>query len=284
MTTPKTPAATTPPTPPARPRRSGDAHEGDGPPAGRAVDLRLLRRLAERLRGHRRALLVSIAMLPLMAGFEVAQPYLLKRAIDEHIAPHRIEGLDRLGVLYLLCLLGQYVASFAHSYLVQVVGQRAMSELRLAVHRHVLRLSAAFFDRTPIGQLMTRMTNDIESLTELFASGIISLLGDVVRLGLIIAVMFHTDAGLASFSMAAVPVLAVIAVVFRPWMREAFRAIRTKLARMNAFLQEHLSGMKVVQAFARERRVSAEFTRVNEEYRQANARAIAADAALYSVV
>jgi len=279
--------ATTTPLPPqpakGRPRRSGEGHE-DGPPAGHAVDLRLLRRLAGRLRDHRRALLVSIVMLPIMAGFEVAQPYLLKRAIDEHIAPHRLEGLDRLGAFYLLCLLGQYAASFAHNYLVQVVGQQAMSELRLAVHRHVLRLSATFFDRTPIGQLMTRMTNDIESLTELFASGIISLLGDVVRLGLIITVMFRTDAGLASFSMAAVPVLALIAVVFRRWMREAFRAIRTKLARMNAFLQEHLSGMKVVQAFARERRVSAEFTQVNEEYRQANARAIAADAALYSVV
>jgi len=276
-------AATTTPPAKARPRRSAEGHE-DSPATGRAVDLRLLRRLAGRLRGHGRALLVSIVMLPVMAGFEVAQPYLLKRAIDEHIAPHRLEGLDRLGVFYLLCLIGQYVASFAHNYLVQVVGQQAMSELRLAVHRHVLRLSSAFFDRTPIGQLMTRMTNDIESLTELFASGIISLLGDVVRLGLIIAVMFRTDAGLASFSMAAVPVLALIAVVFRRWMREAFRAIRTKLARMNAFLQEHLSGMKVVQAFARERRVSAEFTRVNEEYRQANARAIAADAALYSVV
>jgi len=276
-------AATTTPPAKARPRRSAEGHE-DSPATGRAVDLRLLRRLAGRLRGHGRALLVSIVMLPVMAGFEVAQPYLLKRAIDEHIAPHRLEGLDRLGVFYLLCLIGQYVASFAHNYLVQVVGQQAMSELRLAVHRQSLRLSSAFFDRTPIGQLMTRMTNDIESLTELFASGIISLLGDVVRLGLIIAVMFRTDAGLASFSMAAVPVLALIAVVFRRWMREAFRAIRTKLARMNAFLQEHLSGMKVVQAFARERRVSAEFTRVNEEYRQANARAIAADAALYSVV
>ena len=268
-----------PKTPPPG-KRPGDGHD-DG---ARAVDLRLVRRLAGRLRGHGPALLVSIAMLPLMAGFEIAQPYLLKRAIDEHIAPHRIEGLDRLGALYLLCLLGQYLASFAHNYLVQVVGQKAMSELRLAVHRHVLGLSAAFFDRTPIGQLMTRMTNDIESLTELFAAGIISLLGDIVRLGLIIAVMFRTDAALASFSMAAVPVLAVIAVVFRRWMREAFRAIRTKLARMNAFLQEHLSGIKVVQAFARERRVSEEFTRVNEAYRQANARAIAADAALYSVV
>ena len=251
---------------------------------GRTFDLRLTLRLTVYVRKYAAGLAVSVVLLPLISLFEIAQPYLLKRAIDEHIAPHRLPGLDRLAVMYLLALVGQYGAAFAHNYLVQVVGQRAMSDLRLAVHRHVLRLSAAFFDRTPIGQLMTRMTNDIEALTELFASGVISLLGDVVRLGLIIAVMFRTDGRLALFSMAAVPVLGVIAVLFRGWMRDAFREIRAKLSRMNGFLQEHLSGIKVVQSFAQERRVAAEFTEVNQGYRQANARAIAADAALYSVV
>ena len=251
---------------------------------GRTFDLALMLRLSVYVRKYAAGLTVSILLLPLISAFEIAQPYLLKRAIDEHIAPHRLAGLDRLGVLYLLALVGQYGAAFAHSYLVQVVGQRAMNDLRLTVHRHVLRLSAAFFDRTPIGQLMTRMTNDIEALTELFASGVISLLGDVVRLALIIVVMFRTDGRLASFSMAAVPVLAVVAVLFRGWMRDAFREIRAKLSRMNAFLQEHLSGIKVVQSFAQERRVAAEFTEVNQGYREANARAISADAALYSVV
>ena len=251
---------------------------------GRTFDLALMVRLMAYVRKYAAGLTVSIVLLPLISAFEIAQPYLLKRAIDEHIAPHRLPGLDRLGVLYLLALVGQYGAAFAHSYLVQIVGQRAMNDLRLTVHRHVLRLSAAFFDRTPIGQLMTRLTNDIEALTELFASGVISLLGDVVRLGLIIVVMFRTDGRLASFSMAAVPVLAVVAVLFRGWMRDAFREIRAKLSRMNAFLQEHLSGIKVVQSFAQERRVAAEFTEVNQGYREANARAISADAALYSVV
>ena len=272
------PAPGGPPAPPRRPREERGAKEG------RTFDLALMMRLTVYVRKYAAGLAVSIALLPLISAFEIAQPYLLKRAIDEHIAPHRLPGLDRLAVLYLLALVGQYGAAFAHSYLVQIVGQRAMNDLRLAVHRHVLRLCSAFFDRTPIGQLMTRMTNDIEALTELFASGVISLLGDVVRLGLIIAVMFRTDGRLAFFSMAAVPVLAVVAVLFRGWMRDAFREIRAKLSRMNAFLQEHLSGIKVVQSFAQERRVAAEFTEVNQGYRQANARAIAADAALYSVV
>jgi ATP-binding cassette subfamily B protein len=233
---------------------------------------------------NRLALVVSILLLPVISGFEVLQPHLLQRAIDEHIAPHRLEGLDRLAAFYLLALLGQYTAAFAHNYLVQVVGQRAMNELRLRVHRHVLRLTSAFFDRTPVGALMTRMTNDIESLSEMFASGVISLAGDIVRLALIVAVMFHTDGKLAAFSMAAVPVLLAVAAAFRGWVRDAFREIRAKLSRMNGYLQEHLSGMKVVQAFAQEQRAEREFAVINNEYRRANASAIAADAALYSVV
>jgi ATP-binding cassette subfamily B multidrug efflux pump len=252
--------------------------------AGGALDFRLLARLVPFVGRHRRQLVVSIALLPLISAFEVVQPYLLKRAIDEHIALHKLAGLDRLGVLYLLALVGQYTAAFAHNYLVQAAGQRAMTDLRLAVHRHALRLSTAFFDRTPVGQLMTRMTNDIESLTEMFASGIVSLLGDVIRLGLIIVVMFRTDGKLALFSMAAVPVLVAIAALFRGWVRDAFREIRAKLSRLNGTLQEHLSGIKVVQAFAQEERAARQFDVINRDYRTANARAIAADAALYSVV
>ncbi len=258
------------------------------PPApgagGKAIDRRLLGRILAQTRPYWRALAVSVALLPVIAALEAVQPLLLRRAIDDHIAPHKLEGLDRLALLYLAALLGQYLAAFVHNYLVQAVGQRAMSDLRQAAHRHVLRLATAFFDRTPVGALMTRMTNDIESLTEMFASGIVSLIGDVVRLGFFITVMFWTDGRLALFSMLAVPVLAGVAVLFRRWVQEAFRAIRAKLAAMNGFLQERLSGMKVVQAFAQEERSAREFDVINREYRAANARAIAADAALYSVV
>ena len=250
---------------------------------GRAFDSRLLARVFSFVRQHARALWFAVGLPPVMSGFEVVQPYLLKLAIDEHIAPHRLAGLDRLGLLYLAALVGQYAAGFGHNYLVQVVGQRAMTDLRLVVHRHALRLSAKFFDRTPVGQLMTRMTNDIESLTEMFASGVVSLLGDLVRLGLIVLVMFRTDTRLALFSMAAAPVLATVAALFRRWVRDAFREIRAKLSRLNGFLQEHISGIKVVQAFAQEERAARDFDVINRAYRRANASAIAADAALYSV-
>ncbi len=193
-------------------------------------------------------------------------------------------GLNRIGVLYLLALVGQCGATFAQTYLTQLIGQRAMNDLRLAAHSHVLRLATAYFDRTPLGRLMTRLTSDIESLTEMFASGLVSLVGDFVRLGFILVVILGMDWRLALFSLAAAPVLYGMAAFFRGWVRDVFREIRTKLARLNAFLQEHLSGIKVVQAFAQEARVEGELDVINRDYRHASSRAILADAAVYSIV
>ena len=238
---------------PGKPRAPGAAGEEV---VGKALDRTLLRRIFGYVWPYRGSLLIAVLLLPVIAAFEVAQPYLLKKAIDEHIAVGRLEGLDRRGVLYLLALLGQSAAAFAQNYLTQLIGQKAMNDLRVRVHRHVLALAASFFDRTPLGRLMTRLTSDVEALTEMFASGLVSLLGDVVRLGFILVVIFGIDWRLALFSMGSAPVLFGVAALFRRWVRDAFREIRAKLARLNAFLQEHLSGIKVVQAFAQEDRVA----------------------------
>ena len=251
---------------------------------GQALDRTLLRRIFGFVWPYKKELIVAVALLPVISLFEIAQPYLLKKAIDEHIAVGRLAGLDRVGLAYLGVLLGQYAAAFAQIYLTQLIGQRGMNVLRMRVHEHVLSLSASFFDRTPVGRLMTRMTSDIEALNEMFASGLVSLLGDMIRLAFILVAIFGIDWKLALFSMGTAPVLFGIAAFFRRWVRDAFREIRTKLARMNVFLQEHLSGIKVVQAFAQESRVDGEFDAINVDYRRANARAITADAALYSIV
>ena len=244
----------------------------------------MLKRIFGYVWPYKKELVVAVALLPVISLFEIAQPYLLKKAIDEHIAVGRLAGLDRVGLAYLGVLLGQYVSSFAQIYLTQLIGQRGMNTLRVRVHEHVLSLSASFFDRTPVGRLMTRMTSDIEALSEMFASGLVSLLGDIIRLVFILVAIFGIDWKLALFSMGTAPVLFGVAAFFRRWVRDAFREIRTKLARMNAFLQEHLSGIKVVQAFAQESRIDREFDVINVDYRRANARAIIADAALYSIV
>ncbi len=251
---------------------------------GQALDRTLLKRIFGYVWPYKKELVVAVALLPVISLFEIAQPYLLKKAIDEHIAVGRLAGLDRVGLAYLGVLLGQYAAAFVQIYLTQLIGQRGMNTLRMRVHEHVLSLSASFFDRTPVGRLMTRMTSDIEALNEMFASGLVSLLGDMIRLVFILVAIFGIDWKLALFSMGTAPVLFGIAAFFRRWVRDAFREIRTKLARMNAFLQEHLSGIKVVQAFAQESRVDREFDAINLDYRRANARAITADAALYSIV
>jgi ATP-binding cassette, subfamily B, multidrug efflux pump len=251
---------------------------------GQALDRTLLKRIFGYVWPYKKELIVAVTLLPVISLFEIAQPYLLKKAIDEHIAIGRLAGLDRIGFSYLGVLLGQYAAALAQIYLTQLIGQRGMNTLRMRVHEHVLSLSASFFDRTPVGRLMTRMTSDIEALNEMFASGLVSLLGDMIRLAFILVAIFGIDWKLALFSMGTAPVLFGIAAFFRRWVRDAFREIRTKLARMNAFLQEHLSGIKVVQAFAQESRVDHEFDVINVDYRRANARAITADAALYSIV
>ncbi len=251
---------------------------------GKALDRTLLRRIFAYVWPYKVQIGVAVLLLPIMSVMEIAQPYLLKKAIDEHIARGKLAGLDRLGLLYLLALIGQYGASFGQTYLTQLCGQRAMNDLRLRLHQHVLSLASSFFDRTPIGRLMTRITSDVEALNEMFASGLVSLLGDVIRLSAILIAIFGIDWKLALFSMGSAPVLFAIAAIFRRFVRDAFRDIRTKLARLNAFLQEHISGMKVVQAFAREERVAGRFDDINDDYRQANYRAITADAALYSVI
>ena len=251
---------------------------------GKALDRTLLRRIFAYVWPYKVQITIAVLLLPITSGLEIAQPYLLKKAIDEHIARGQLAGLDRLGIFYLIALIGQYGATFGQSYLTQMVGQRAMNDLRLRLHQHVLSLASSFFDRTPLGRLMTRITSDVEALNEMFASGLVSLLGDIIRLGAILIAIFGIDWKLALFSMGSAPILFVIAAVFRRYVRDAFRDIRTKLARLNAFLQEHISGMKVVQAFAREERVSRRFDDINRDYREANYRAIAADSALYSVI
>jgi ATP-binding cassette subfamily B protein len=263
-------------------RGGSTSHHEDA--IGKALDGALLRRIFKYVWPYRTLIALSVALLPAAAAIELVQPWLLKKAIDEHIAVGRLPGLDTLGVLYLFALLAQSGAAFAQTYLTQLMGQKAMNDLRVQVHTHVLSLSAAFFDRTPLGRLMTRLTSDVEALTEMFASGLVSLVSDFVRLGIILVVIFRIDWKLALFSLATAPILYAIAASFRGWVRDAFREIRAKLARLNAFLQEHLSGIKVVQVFAREAKVDGEFDVINVEYRRANSRAIFADASLYSIV
>ncbi|MCI0571569.1 MAG: ABC transporter ATP-binding protein, partial [Myxococcaceae bacterium] len=215
---------------------------------------------------------------------ELAQPYLVKIAIDEHILRGDWAGLGGVAGLFLLVLLVLYVLRATQAYLTQLTGQRVIGDLRAALFAHLQRQDAKFFDRSPVGRLMTRILNDAEAIQELFTSGLVVLLGDVVTLAGVVVIMLGMNWKLALVTFALVPLLVVAAGYFRVRARDSYRVVRTRLARMNAFLQESLQGMSVIQLFAREERERQMFGELSGALRRGQFRSTFYDASLYATV
>jgi ATP-binding cassette, subfamily B, multidrug efflux pump len=251
---------------------------------GRAYDARLMRRVWAFTRPHVRLVLVTCALFPAVALMELAQPYLVKIAIDEHILRRDWAGLGRVALLFLLLLIVLYALRAAQAYLTQLTGQRVIHDLRAALFAHLQRQDARFFDRMPVGRLMTRLLNDGEAIQELFTSGLVSLLGDVVTLTGVVVIMLGMNWKLALVTFALVPVLVIAAGYFRLRARASYRVVRTRLARMNAFLQESLQGMSVIQLFAREARERQLFGDLSGALRRGQFRSTFYDASLYATV
>ena len=251
---------------------------------GKAYDPRLMRRLWAVVRPHRRLVFLSVCLFPCVAGLELLQPWLVKIAIDRHILAGDWPGLTRVAAAYLACLLGLYGLRVAVSYLTQLLGQRVMHDLRAALFAALQRQDAAFFDKSPVGRLMTRVLTDVEAISELFASGVMAVVSDVLTLGGIVVLMLVLNWELALVTFALVPVLTLGAAYFRLKARDSYRAVRTRLARLNAFLQESLQGMAVIQLFARERREAELFGGLNGDLRKAQFRSTFFDALLYAGV
>ena len=251
---------------------------------GKAYDQRLMRRLWAMVRPHRRLIYVSLVLFPSIAALELLQPWLVKIAIDRHILAGDWPGLTRVAAAYLVCLLSLYGLRVATSYLTQLLGQRVMHDLRAALFAHLQRQDAAFFDRSPVGRLMTRVLTDVEAINELFASGAMAVVSDVLTLGGIVVLMLVLNWELALVTFALVPVLTLGAAYFRVKARDSYRTVRSRLARLNAFLQESLQGMAVIQLFARERREAELFGGLNADLRRAQFRSTFFDALLYAGV
>ncbi len=262
-------------------RRDGDAEDEV---LGRAYDRRLVARLWGFARPYRRALAAATVLFPVGGAVELAQPYLVKVAIDAHIVRGDWRGLSSVAGLFVLTLLVQYVVRYAMTYLMAWTSQRVVHDLRQALFTHVQRLPARFFDRAPVGRLMTRILNDVEAIGELFTSGVVSILGDVVTVAGVVVVMLALDWPLALVAFASVPLLLGVAGVFRTRARVAYREVRNRIARVNTYLQESLVGMTVVQLFGREAAHVAEFGALNESHRQAVFRRMGYDAVLYAAV
>ncbi len=257
-------------------------HEEDA--LGKTYDSRLLKRLWPFIRPYRGALFLALLLLPASSELLVAQPRIMRSIIDDGVGRGDIGAVHRGSIILAALIVAEFAVRFVSGYLLQVVGQRSMADVRREVFRFLQGQRIAFFDRQPIGRLVTRVTNDVDAIGELFASGAVTAVGDVITLTRIVIAMLVLSPHLSVLTFLAVPPLAWLVDRFRRRARDAFRAIRTKSARMNAYLNEQVTGVAVVQAYAQEQRCQDEFRDINAAYREANQLAIRYDAMLYAVV
>lgn len=241
---------------------------------GAALDLSLARRLLPYVRPHRRLILTSLALLLLGSAAGLATTWVLKLVIDRHLAQGEIAGLWPLVTLFAAFAAVELLAKGLQTWTVDLAGQNALLDLRLAVFRHLQRLSSAFYDRTPIGRLVGRVTTDIEALQELFSSGVVTILGDLVVLAVTAGILFWMDWQLALATMLVVPVLLATTLWIRVQVRGAYDRMIVQRSHLNAYLHEHVVGMPLVQAFLRERRAAAEFGAISDELARTQVQAV----------
>jgi ATP-binding cassette subfamily B protein len=251
---------------------------------GRPYDAALVRRLLRYLRPYRWQVALAVALLLASAVLQLAGPYVTALMIDRAIPARDLGLVSLLALGFAGALVVEFATEYVHTLLTARIGQRAMLDLRLEVFGRLQRLGVAFYDRTPVGRIVTRVTSDVESLNELFTTGVVALLGDFITLATIMIWMLATDWRLALAAFVVVPGIAAVAQVFRVRLREAYRDIRVRLARINAFLQEHLSGMRVVQLFGREAWTAAEHDTINRAHLTAHLHSITLFAAFFPVL
>jgi ATP-binding cassette subfamily B protein len=260
---------------------------------GKGYDARLARRLAGYLRPYQRRVALAIVLSFVTAAAAAAIPYFTKVAVDAYILPgfegrlpaeQAWSGVQQIAGLFLIALVAGFGLQVWQVLVMQLVGQQTMYDLRMEVFRHLQRLPMSFYDRNPVGRLVTRVTTDVDVLYELFASGIVAMLTDFCKLLFFVGIMLWLDWRLALTVLAVLPLILLVTMLFRRTFRDANRRIRTAIARINAFLQEYISGVAVVQLFNRERKAMAQFARVNRDHLLAFKDAIQAHAFFYPAV
>lgn len=258
--------------------------EADDQVLGKAYDARLVRRLLEHVLPQAGLIAVSVALMLVVTGAALAQPFLWKILIDDHLVPRRAGGLALPALAFAGVAVIELLARFGQMYAMERTGQNVILALRGRIFAHLQGLDSAFFDRNPVGRLMTRVTTDVEALADLFSSGVVSLLGDSVKLVAIIALMWWLDWRLALVTFTTAPLLFLLSVLFRGRIRRAYRDVRRRIARINAYLQESISGMLLLQLFRRERLSRAEFDAINRDHRDAELRAVVSESAFSAII
>jgi ATP-binding cassette, subfamily B, multidrug efflux pump len=256
----------------------------DDAPVDRTYDWALLRRLLGYLRPHRGSVVAAFGLIVAMSGLDLVAPYLTKVAIDRFIAKGQVAGLTGIAGLYLLTLAAAWGVRYLQNQIMQMTGQRIMQDLRRELYAHLQRLHVGYFDRNPVGRLITRVTTDVDAVNDLFTSGVVTVFGDVFALVGIMAVMLSLNWRLALVTFSVIPLFFVLTNWFRKGARRSFRETRRWVARINAFLQESLTGMTVIQLFRSEERKREEFAAINRQHADANMRAIFYYAVFYPAI
>jgi len=265
---------------------------------GKAYDSRLMRRLLTYLRPYRSHVAIAIVSIVLKSFADVLGPYLVKVAVDRYLAPAKgatshlwnwldpkpLVGIVQISSIYFGLLLFTFVLEFLQTYYMQWTGQQVMFDLRSQIFRHLQRMHVAFYDKNPVGRLVTRVTTDVDALNEMFTSGVVSIFEDIFVLVGILGIMLWMNWKLALITFAVLPFIVFATKIFRDKVRDSYRRIRVAIARINSYLQEHVSGMMVLQLFNRERRAYARFSEINRSHMDAFKDAILAYSVYYPVV
>jgi ATP-binding cassette, subfamily B, multidrug efflux pump len=251
---------------------------------GKAYDTRLMLRLLRYIKPYRGSAVLAVLYILAASVLSVVQPYLTKIAIDRYINEGDSAGLTKLALAYLGTLIAAFAFTYAQTWVMNVMGQRIMFDLRMQIFRHFQRLDVAFFDKNPVGRLMTRVTTDVDALNELFTSGVISVFGDICTLSGIVLTLFLLNFRLALAMFSVLPLLFLVTFLFKIKVRDSYRRVRTAIARINAFLQENITGTMVVQIFSQEEKQFRRFTKINQEYLNANLQSIFYYAIFYPIL
>ncbi|HXZ29151.1 MAG TPA: ABC transporter ATP-binding protein [Terriglobales bacterium] len=266
---------------------------------GKAYDSRLMKRLLTYLRPYSLPVTIALVAIVLKAGCDVLGPYLTKVAVDKYLepkpgaalplldrwlSPQALTGIAQIAGLYVFLLVAGFLFDFLQTYLMQWAGQKVMFDLRSQIFRHLQKMHVAFFDRNPVGRLVTRVTTDVDALNDMFTSGVVAIFEDIFVLAGIVAIMLKMKWWLALITFAVLPVIFWATMIFRRKVRDSYRRIRVAIARINAYLQEHVSGIVVLQLFNREKRAYQKFEKINATHMEAFKDAILAHAVYYPVV
>jgi len=260
---------------------------------GKAYDARLMRRLLQYLRPYKWRVVLALTLVAVVTPLELAPPWLFWRAIDgyftptlKHLIPESVawRGIEWISLAFLVILVSDFLAQYAQIRIMQRVGQQTMYDMRTEIFAYIQRMPMSYFDKNPVGRLVTRVTTDVDALNDLFAAGVVTMINDFFLLAVMAGLLFTVDRRLAFDAFAVLPFIFVVTYFFRKFVRDANRRIRTAIARINAFLQEYISGMSVVQIFNRERKARIEFANRNRDNMLAWRDAILAFALFYPAV